>query len=308
MSGEKRRTPRSAVSTPTPPASSASPAHSHSPTVTAPAHTLHTQQPHQYQLSPHSIANSNMGDAPNIAMPPTPPADHPGGGNSGGSATRIGAPSFAAVVSASPPTARSSSTTIYSAQPAQEHVQSSLGANSTKNSDVSRGVAPSVSTDPPQTIIVSSDAHHRSPSGGSLTSSSRYHSPLASPGGSAGHGGHSIHASDVDHATVSIPNLANATVISSPSLVQEEGGVVAAIGSDVEPDTDSAGHDSGESSDDVEIYLDTLGLHDSAARMHVANVGHASSGKSSLLICPSSASFSVCCFVRLRAFMYAQAM
>jgi len=86
-------------------------------------------------------------------------------------------------------------------------------------------------------------AHARSASG-SFSNSSRYHSPLANSPSSA----NTSHDSSGKHS------------------VADSGNTGTSGASDERRDDNDF---EGSESSDVEIYIDTLGLHDSAARMHV---------------------------------------
>jgi hypothetical protein len=89
-------------------------------------------------------------------------------------------------------------------------------------------------------------AHVRSASG-SFSNSSKYHSPLANSPSSA----NTSHDSSGKHSAA------------------DSGNTDASVASDGRRDLEHDNDFEGSESSDVEIYLDTLGLHDSAARMHV---------------------------------------
>ena len=199
-----------------------------------------------------------------MALSSTPPAEQTKRGTSGEPPTvtpakpgtaKFGASltvrSFAAVVSSStaasarlPLHTMSFLPSISSAQQHQDHQQKQEHAQSSAN--------PASSTYIPSTTTSAIDAgydaqaHVRSASG-SFSDSSKYHSPLANSSSSA----NTSHDSSGKHSTADSGNT---------------GASIASYGwRDVEHDNDFEG---GESSD-VEIYLDTLGLHESAAPMHV---------------------------------------
>jgi hypothetical protein len=244
--------------------------HNHTPTV--PHAALNPFSP---PTSTHnSCTSSDISDRLNMPLPPTPPAEQqPSAAKlSDGTAKRgistsgkptattptktraakFGAsqtaPSFAAVVSSStmasparsPLPTMSFSPPISSAQQhqKQEHAQSSANPVSSTHITTSTVTVTSAID-----AVSNAQAHTRSGSG-SLSNSSRYHSPLAST-----------------------PSSANASRDSSGthSATDADAAIPDDSGQDLEHDNDFEGSESS----DVEIYLNTLGLHDSAARMHV---------------------------------------
>ena len=133
------------------------------------------------------------------------------------------------------------SPSISSAQHNQDHQQKQEHAQSSANPVSSTHIPPTATS----TIDAGYDAqaHVRSASG-SFSNSSKYHSPLANSPSSA----NTSHDSSGKHSAA------------------DSGNTGASDGRrDLEHDNDFEGSESS----DVEIYLDTLGLHDSAARMHV---------------------------------------
>lgn len=229
--------------------------HNHTPTVTQ----AHTSFSHLSPTSTHnSCTSSDISDRLNMPLPPTPPAEQTKRGTSGEPPTATAAakpgaakfgtsptaPSFAAVVSSSSTaaTARSPlhtmsfSPSISSAQHHhQDHQQKQEHAQSSANPVSSTHISTATMDD--------AQAHVRSASG-SFSNSSKYHSPLANS-----------------------PSSANTSQDSSSKhSAADSGNTGASMASrDLEHDNDFEGSESS----DVEIYLDTLGLHDSAARMHV---------------------------------------
>lgn len=232
--------------------------HNHTPTVTH----AHNSFSHLSPTSTHnSCTSSDISDRLNMPLPPTPPAEQAKRGTSGEpptttaakpGAAKFGAsptaPSFAAVVSSStaasarsPLHTMSFSPSISSAQHNQDHQQKQEHAQSSANPVSSTHIPPTATS----TIDAGYDAqaHVRSASG-SFSNSSKYHSPLANSPSSA----NTSHDSSGKHSAA------------------DSGNTGASDGRrDLEHDNDFEGSESS----DVEIYLDTLGLHDSAARMHV---------------------------------------
>jgi hypothetical protein len=131
------------------------------------------------------------------------------------------------------------SPSISSAQHHQDHQQKQEHAQSSANPVSSTHIPPTAT--PAVDAGYDAQAHVRSASG-SFSNSSKYHSPLANS-----------------------PSSANTSQHSSA----DSGNTGASVASDGRRDLEHDNDFEGSESSDVEIYLDTLGLHDSAARMHV---------------------------------------
>ncbi|KAF8157125.1 hypothetical protein B0H34DRAFT_798437 [Crassisporium funariophilum] len=253
----------------------------------SPHSALSTPTPASLSITHRNNTNSNM------ILPPTPPptACFSGNRDSGGEqhithgagkySTSSTSPSFASVVSASAGSSSALSSSLHPTlatsplqssslqqqiqkQKSHQYQQHEHGHTSPAPSLPATSLLSSSNTDnnrnaslPISSSAIPSNMYLHSatdPSSGcrpgtrsrstSLSCSSRYHSPLASPAISANHSndsGNSAHGySD-----------------------KGSGGA-----------DDDAEHEDSESSD-VEIYLNTLGLHDSASRMHVLVSGGA---------------------------------
>jgi hypothetical protein len=244
---------------PSPPALSTTLARNHNHTLTV----THARNSFSH-LSPtgthNSCTSSDISDRLNMLLPPTPLAEQTKRGTSGEPLTATAAKhgtakfdasptaqSFAAVVSSSarsPLHAMSFSPSILSAQHHQDHQQKQEHAQSSAN--------PAFSTHIPSTTTSAIDAgydaqaHVRSASG-SFSNSSKYHSPLANSPSSA----------NISHDS------------SGKHSAADSGNTGASVASDGRRDLEHDNDFEGSKSSDVEIYLDTLELHDSAAHMHV---------------------------------------
>ncbi|PPQ78268.1 hypothetical protein CVT25_011727 [Psilocybe cyanescens] len=257
-------------------------------TALAPNHNnhSHTSAPNSSPSHHNHTLHSNPNTSHRLNMPlPTPLADCPNattaavadsGNNkrslcaSGGpsapamhspGAAKLGAPSFASVVSSSSgprASARSPKAAISSLQQKQkqEHVQSSAPLLASPSKALDKG---NINTSP----IASTNGHDvLSPA---LTSSSRYHSPMSSPAVSAGN-----NVGNNDQNTTSSDTRTTDSISTG----------------DVQPDETEL--EDGVSSD-AGIYLDMHRLHDSAPCMHdLVNNGDMPSDSNSSQLKPPS--------------------
>ena len=248
---------------PSPPALSTTLAHNHNhtPTVT------HTHNSFSH-LSPTSTYNScpsyDISDRLNIPLLPTPPAEQTKRDASGEPPTATAgkpgtakfdasptAQSFAAVVSSStaasarfPLHTMSFSPSISSAQHHHDHQQKQEHAESSAN-------PVSLTHIPPTTTSAidagyDAQAYVRSASG-PFPNSSKYHSsPTNSP-----RSANTSHDCGGKHSAADSENTGASVASGGRRDLEHDNGL------------------EGRKSSDVEIYLDTQGFHDSAARMHV---------------------------------------